>query len=216
MMKTLLAGLTMLILPLYATASVVSGEPAPDFEATDAHGKVHRLGDFLGKYVVLEWYNHGCPFVQKYYKSNAMQELQKRLTGEGAVWLSINSGAEGKQGHMSPDETIEKAASVGAASTALILDQDGTIGRLFGAKATPHMFLIDPAGIFLKPFFCSSHIDFDVGKALDGIPGNIIGISGHIETDGGYIFLLMGMHEGQEFGALSHADAQKPGGKGIE
>lgn len=149
MMKTLLAGLTMLILPLYATASVVSGEPAPDFEATDAHGKVHNLGDFLGKYVVLEWYNHGCPFVQKYYKSNAMQELQKRLTDEGAIWLSINSGAKGKQGHMSPDETIEKAASVGASSSALILDEEGTIGRLFGAKSTPHMFLIDPTGIVI-------------------------------------------------------------------
>lgn len=149
MMKTLLVGLTMLILPLYATASVASGEPAPEFQGTDAHGKAHKLSDFRGKYVVLEWYNHGCPFVKKYYKSGAMQGLQKQLTEAGVVWLSINSGAQGKQGHMSPAETLEKAASVGAASTAMILDENGQIGRLFGAKATPHMFLIDPEGVLL-------------------------------------------------------------------
>lgn len=122
------------------------GAAAPAFTAVDSNGKSHSLADFKGKYVVLEWLNHGCPYVVKHYESKNMQGLQKEYTAKGVVWLSIISSVPGKQGHSTPAQANEDLAAKGAASTAVLLDEKSDIGRLYGAKTTPHMFVIDPAG----------------------------------------------------------------------
>ncbi len=125
----------------------VIGERAPDFSVVDAHGQVHSLSDYEGQYIILEWLNHGCPFVVKHYDGNNMQELQKRYTEKGVVWLSVVSSAPGTQGYMEPDETIQTAEEKGAAPTAILLDSDGTMGRAYDARVTPHMYIINPEGI---------------------------------------------------------------------
>ncbi|MFQ3671117.1 MAG: thioredoxin family protein [Verrucomicrobiia bacterium] len=132
-----------------AIAAVEIGKPAPDFTLVDSNGQSHSLSDFKGKVVVLEWLNHGCPFVVKHYESKNMQNLQKEYTEKGVVWLSIVSSAEGKQGFMTPEETNKAKAEKGAAPTAVLLDTDGKVGRLYGAKVTPEMFIINAEGILV-------------------------------------------------------------------
>ena len=122
------------------------GQPAPAFTLTDSNGQSHNLADFKGKFVVLEWLNHGCPFVKKHYDSNNMQKLQKEYTSKDVVWLSIVSSAPGKQGHMSPAETNQAKEEKGSAATAVLLDEDGTVGQLYGAKVTPELYVINPDG----------------------------------------------------------------------
>ena len=129
-----------------ANARVSVNQPAPDFTAVDSNGKEHRLSDFKGKTVVLEWTNHDCPYVRKHYDSGNMQALQKTATGKGVVWLSIISSAPGKQGHVSGAEANRLTSSRNAAPTAVLLDESGEIGRLYGAKTTPHMYIIDEGG----------------------------------------------------------------------
>lgn len=130
-----------------AKATPVVGEPAPEFTAIDTNGVERSLKDFRGKNVVLEWSNHQCPFVLKHYSVGNMQKLQKQATENGAVWLTIVSSAKGKQGHVTADEANEIIKEVGAHSTARILDETGEIGRLYDAKTTPHMFIIDKNGV---------------------------------------------------------------------
>jgi peroxiredoxin len=134
------------LLPMLALAAVGVGKPAPDFTGVDSNGQSHRLSDFKGKTVVLEWTNHDCPFVVKHYSTGNMQALQREATGDGIVWLSIISSAPGKQGHVSPEQANELTASRKAAPSAVILDTSGDIGRLYGAKTTPHMYVIDGSG----------------------------------------------------------------------
>ena len=129
-----------------AEAAPVVGEPAPGFTATDTNGVEHNLSDFRGKNVVLEWSNHDCPFVLKHYEPGNMQKLQAAATENDVVWLTIVSSAEGKQGHVSAEEANKIMDEVGAKSTARILDPTGEIGKLYGAKTTPHMFVIDKEG----------------------------------------------------------------------
>lgn len=129
-----------------ARAQVTTGEPAPEFTLTDTKGTAHNLSDFRGKYVVLEWVNHGCPFVVKFYEPGEMQKLQAEMTAQDVVWLSICSSAEGKQGYMSNEEWNAKIEETGTAATAVLVDEDGTVGKLYGAKTTPHMYVIDPDG----------------------------------------------------------------------
>ena len=140
---------TTLALALAAGTSLAApevGQPAPAFTLTDSNGQSHNLADFKGKFVVLEWLNHGCPFVKKHYDSNNMQKLQKEYTGKDVVWLSIVSSAPGKQGHMSPAETNAAKAEKGSAATAVLIDEDGTVGQLYGAKVTPELYVINPEG----------------------------------------------------------------------
>ena len=141
-------GLATLLVALAARAFAAPtvGAPAPAFTGTDTQGKKVSLADAKGKYVVLEWHNQGCPFVAKHYDSGNMQRLQKELTGKGAVWYTIISSAPGKQGHVTGAEEDAYVKEQGAAPTHVILDEDGAIGRLYGAKTTPHMFLIDDKG----------------------------------------------------------------------
>lgn len=121
---------------------------APDFELRDCAGKAHKLSDFKGKWVVLEWTNYDCPFVKKHYDKSVknMQTLQKDYTAKGVVWLSICSSAEGKQGYMTPEGAAQRKADEEAHPTALLLDPKGEVGRAFGAKTTPDMRIIDPQG----------------------------------------------------------------------
>jgi len=125
------------------------GQPAPEFTLTDSNGKSHKLSDFKGKFVVLEWLNHGCPFVQKHYDGGNMQGLQKEYTGKDVVWLSIVSSAPGKQGNMSPEETNKTKEEKGSAATAILIDADGTVGKLYDAKVTPELYVINPEGVLI-------------------------------------------------------------------
>lgn len=127
-------------------ASVETGAAAPEFTLKDTSGIDHSLSDFEGRYVVLEWTNHGCPFVQKHYKKGHMQALQKEMTGKDVVWLVINSGAPGKQGAVTPEQGNKQIADKGIKATAVLLDSDGTVGRAYDARVTPHMYLISPDG----------------------------------------------------------------------
>ncbi len=136
----------MLGLPLAALAAPQIGAPAPDFTGTDSQGDTHRLSDYRGKIVVLEWTNHECPFVGKHYGTANMQKLQQETAEQDIVWLSIISSAPGKQGHVTPAEANELTASRNAVPSAVLLDSEGSIGQAYGAKTTPHMYIIDPEG----------------------------------------------------------------------
>lgn len=129
-----------------AMAAPQVGKPAPDFTGVDTHGKTHALKDLRGKTVVLEWTNNGCPYVRKQYDSGNMQKLQKAAAADGIVWLTIASSARGEQGNLTAAEHDAVVAKAGAAPAAVILDEDGTIGHAYDAKATPHMFVIRPDG----------------------------------------------------------------------
>ncbi len=146
MKKNITSFLAVAALAAVAHAAPEVGAPAPAFTLTDSNGQAHSLSDFQGKFVVLEWLNHGCPFVVKHYQSGNMQNLQKEYTGKDVVWLSIVSSAPGKQGHMSPEETNAAKAEKGSAATAVLLDEDGTVGKLYDAKVTPELFVINPEG----------------------------------------------------------------------
>lgn len=139
------AGFLVACLPS-ANAEVVVGQAAPDFTATDTNGVEHTLSSFKGKNVVLEWSNHDCPFVIKHYEPGNMQKIQKQATDDGAVWITIVSSAEGKQGAVTAEEANAIMKEKGAMATAKILDPSGEIGKLYGAKTTPHMFVINKEG----------------------------------------------------------------------
>jgi hypothetical protein len=128
-------------------AAAVVGQPAPGFTLKDINGAVRTLADFKGKTVVLEWVNPECPFVVKHYdKSGNIPSLQKTAAADGVVWLSINSAAAGKQGDYDAAKVAEWTARTGAAPAAYLRDADGTVGKLYGAKTTPHLFVITPDG----------------------------------------------------------------------
>jgi len=129
-----------------AHAEPVVGKPAPDFTGADSAGKAHALSAYRGKRVVLEWTNHDCPFVGKHYRSGNMQATQKRATGDGTVWLSVISSAPGEQGHVSGAQADNLTETRGAHPTAVLLDPDGKIGRLYDAVTTPHMYIVDTDG----------------------------------------------------------------------
>jgi peroxiredoxin len=129
-----------------AQAAAVVGQPAPAFTASDSDGKSRSLEEFKGKLVVLEWWNPGCPFVGKHYGSGNMQKLQREWTAKGVVWLTVDSSAPGQQGYLAPAEAKATMKQKGGAPTALLLDPDGATGKAFGAKTTPHMFVIDRNG----------------------------------------------------------------------
>jgi peroxiredoxin len=129
-----------------ATAAPQVGQPAPDFTGVDTKGKTHALKDLRGKTVILEWTNDGCPYVQKHYGSGNMQKLQKDTTADGVVWLTVASSAPGTQGNLAPAEHDALMKKRDAAPTAVLVDEDGTIGHAYGAQTTPHMYIITPDG----------------------------------------------------------------------
>ena len=148
-MKTLLAAAlgTALAFASSLHAAATVGQPAPAFTLTDTKGTTHSLADFAGKTVVLEWFNHECPFVKKHYGAGNMQRQQAAATGKGVVWLTINSSAPGKQGHVNAEQANAILGEWKASPTAFLLDHDGTVGQAYGAKTTPHMYVIDGEGV---------------------------------------------------------------------
>jgi peroxiredoxin len=127
-------------------AAVAPGQPASDFAVTDIAGKPYKLSDLRGKYVVLEWFNSECPFVQKHYESGNMQGLQKQYTAKGVVWLAINSTNPGSSNFRDESRSAQIVRDWKMNPTALALDKDGKVGQAYGARTTPHMFVIDPKG----------------------------------------------------------------------
>lgn len=137
--------LAIFAVPTFAAKATV-GEVAPDFTLTDINGKAHRLSDYQGKTVVLEWVNPECPFVVKHYTSGNMPNLQGASTTDGVVWLTINSGSAGAQGDYSSSQVERWMEQTGAKPSAYFRDQDGSVGHLYGAKTTPHMYVVNPTG----------------------------------------------------------------------
>lgn len=139
-------------------ASPTIGESAPEFTLTDSEGEARSLSDYRGKYVILEWVNHGCPFVQKFYGSGTMQALQKKMTDDGVVWLAINSSVPGGQGYLTAETANIISKEKKASHSALLLDPEFKAAKAYEAKATPHMFVINPEGVLIY------------GGAIDSIP----------------------------------------------
>ena len=145
MMKFLFSALMFAALPAVAATAVV-GQPAPAFSVTDSSGKAVSLADFRGKTVVLEWVNPGCPYVRKHYDSANMQGTQKSATDKGVVWLSVNSTAQGHSDYKKPADMAAWMQSQKAAATHTLMDSDGKIGKAYGARTTPHMYVVDAKG----------------------------------------------------------------------
>lgn len=157
-------GALALLFPLIAFAGnpPAPGGAAPDFTLKDSNGKSHSLAGFKGKYVVLEWVNFGCPFVQKHYHSGNMPSLQKTYTARDVVWLSICSSGPGKQGYFAGEELKTRISRMNATPSAYLVDPDGKVGMLYAAKNTPTMYVIDPGGRILY------------GGGIDNIPSTNI------------------------------------------
>jgi len=171
-----------------APPAVAINQPAPNFTLTGADGKKYSLADFAGKWVVLEWANFDCPFVKKHYGSKNMQNLQKEFVGKNVVWLTICSSAPEKQGNYQGDALTGKIKETGLNSTAYLVDADGKVGKAYGAKTTPHMFVVDPKGVLVyagaiddrpstKPEDIEGAVNFVKAALNSGMKGEVILIS---------------------------------------
>lgn len=156
-----------LLMNLSHARAAEGGDYAPDFEIADTYGKKRSLSDYRGQYVVLEWFNHDCPFVKKHYQSGNMQRLQKKWTEKGVVWFSVNSSAKGKQGHLAPEQANKLFLAKDAKPTAVLLDRDGKLGERYGAETTPHMFVVNPQGWLIY----AGAIDNIPSTDLEDVPG---------------------------------------------
>ena len=136
-------------LPAWSAPAAKVGEAAPAFTASSTAGSPVSLGSYKGKIVVLEWTNHECPYVRKHYESGNMQALQREATGQGVVWLTVISSAPGEQGYVTAAQANDLTTSRDAVPTAVLLDPKGTVGKMYGATNTPHMYVIDKAGILV-------------------------------------------------------------------
>jgi thioredoxin-related protein len=145
-MKRAMCVVGLLVFVLTTAFGAKVGEAAPDFTGTDSNGQSHKLSAYRGKYVILEWHNQGCPYTRKHYDTGNMQKLQKDAVAKGVVWLSVISSAPGKQGYVTASEENDYLKRTNSTPTAVLLDPSGEIGRLYGAKTTPHMYIIDPQG----------------------------------------------------------------------
>jgi peroxiredoxin len=163
------------------------GKAAPAFSVADTNGKTHSLSQYKGKWVVLEWLNHDCPYVRKHYGTGTMQALQKKYVDKGVVWLSVVSSAPGNQGHFSNEKANELTKEKNASPSAVLIDPSGTVGRTYHARTTPHMFVIDPKGTLLymggiddKPSAkpadiegARKHVDIALQEAMAGKPVSV-------------------------------------------
>lgn len=146
---TLVASLVAALVSTTAFASATVGKPAPDFSLTDVNGKTVKLADFKGKHVVLEWHNPACPFVVKHYDSGNMQSLQNKYDAKDTVWLTVNSTSKSHQDFMDAGKLKGYIADKKASPDAYMPDADGKTGLAYGAKTTPHMYVINPAGMLV-------------------------------------------------------------------
>lgn len=177
-----LAGLALFQVPAVhaddtATKATIN-QAAPDFTLPAASGRQVSLADYKGKIVVLEWLNHSCPFVKKHYSVGNMQKLQADAAARGVVWLTINSSASGKQGHETAEQTVKTATEKGAKSAEILLDEQGTVGRMYGAKTTPHMYVIDSTGVLRY----AGAIDDNASTDSDDIAGSKNYVSAALEA----------------------------------
>lgn len=170
-LKSKLTGIAfaaMMSLPTLVSAEALPGKPAPDFSEMDAAGNTQSLGDYKGEWLVLEWFNKDCPYVRKHYDSNNMQALQAKYTGKNVKWLAVVSSAKGKQGYVEPAEALQASKDKNQhLSAPLLLDTDGSMGRAYGAKTTPHMFVINPEGVVVY----AGAIDSDDSWRAESING---------------------------------------------
>lgn len=141
-----LAATALLVTTGTAHAAAAVGQPAPNFTLRDATGKAVKLSDFKGKHVVLEWTNPGCPFVQKHYNSGNMPATQKDAMGKGVVWLAINSTDKGHPDYLEPAKLVAWKQGQKSTPSAVLMDEEGTVGRIYGARTTPHMYIVNPQG----------------------------------------------------------------------
>jgi peroxiredoxin len=148
--------------PVTGRAQAVVGSPAPAFTATDSHGQTRSLTEYRGKYVVLEWHNHDCPFTKKHYASGNMQSLQKEWTAKGVVWFTVISSAPGEQGYMTDAEENAYIEQMHAVPTAVLMDPEGKLGHFFSARTTPEMYVIDPEGKLIYEGAIDDHATPDV------------------------------------------------------
>ena len=168
MLKTLIA--TALIAASFSSgafAAATVGQAAPDFALTDVNGKAVKLSDFKGKNVVMEWHNPGCPFVQKHYNGNNMQMLQNKYDATDTVWLTVNSTDAGHQDYLSNDKLHGYIADKKAAPDSYLTYADGKVDKTYGAKTTPHMYVINPAGMVVY----AGAIDDKPGTNVNEIKG---------------------------------------------
>jgi len=135
-----------MVLAATPSGTLKTGEASPDFSLTGADGKTHKLSQYKGKTVVLEWFNKDCPYVRKFYDSKVMQALQKEQTGKGVVWLAMVSSAPGKEGALDAAAATKLMTDWGMGATAILMDPKGEVGKMYGAKTTPHMYVIDKTG----------------------------------------------------------------------
>jgi peroxiredoxin len=169
--KGMKSGLAALALTAGVWAAVV-GKPAPDFTAVDSNGRVHKLAALKGKFVVLEWHNQDCPFVKSQYGNGKMQRLQEKWTQKGVQWFTVISSAPGKEGYVQAAGANQDVKNTKAKVTAVFLDPKGSMGVAYGAKTTPHMFVIDPKGtlIYDGAIDNAPRVDEDVAKTEQGEP----------------------------------------------
>ena len=143
--RTLIAA-SVLAFAAAAQAAPSVGQPAPDFSLQDASGKTVKLSDFRGKHVVLEWTNPGCPYVRKHYDSGNMPATQKDATAQGVVWLAINSTEKASGDYLAPAKLVAWKAERKSQPSAVLMDEEGTAGKAYGARTTPHMYIVNPQG----------------------------------------------------------------------
>lgn len=178
----------------YVMAAALPGQPAPAFELADADGRPVRLADLRGRFVVLEWNNPACPFVQKHYGSGNMQALQKRYTAANVVWLTINSTARSHPEYLPPAQLAAWMKQQGGSPSAVLLDSDGKVGRAYGARTTPHMYVIDPNGVLVyagaiddkrsaNPADVKTAKNYVAAALADAMAGKPVGI-GHTQAYG--------------------------------
>ncbi|NIP81849.1 MAG: redoxin domain-containing protein [Gemmatimonadetes bacterium] len=150
---TMIRSILLVLLATFPLAAAQSGpgigEPAPVFTLPDTRGETHALARYRGSWVVLEWTNYGCPFVKKHYRTGNIPSQQREWRGQGVVWLSIVSSSPGTQGYYGPAGLDSASVEMGSEATALLMDPEGTVGRAYEARTTPHMFVIDPDGVLV-------------------------------------------------------------------
>lgn len=160
--------IAILCLLSFSAIALETGTTAPDFTLSGINPKVKevKLSELKGKIVVLEWLNHGCPFVKKHYESGNMPALQKKYVDQNVIWLSIISSAPGKQGHVDEKEALEEKAKHKSLATDILLDPNGVVGKLYGAKTTPHMFVINKEGVLVYQGAIDDKPDTDKASVL--------------------------------------------------
>ena len=173
-----------------AWASTV-GQPAPDFTAPDLQGKPVRLSDYRGKFVVLEWTNPECPYVRRHYDSGNMPELQKELGAKDVIWLTVNSTNQSSSEFKTPQEMSKWMSQKGAAPKATLIDKDSKVGKLYSARTTPHMYIVDPQGKLIyagaiddkrwasveQTKKANNHVRAALGEAMAGKPVSVAATS---------------------------------------